>query len=737
MQKQKNMKLGAAVLFALFSLLFFVLLGRFLYIGITGTAGGEVLAAKAEKKYEQQRVIEAERGSILDTNGEVIAEDTTSYTLIAILDESMTTNSNDPQHVTNPQMTAKKLAEYIDMDQSDIYEQLTNEEAFQVEFGSAGRDLSHEVKQKIEQLELPGIAFTRDYKRFYPNGIFASHLIGYVEKDSETNATVGKLGIEQMLNSELEETDGKVTYDSDSWGLLLPNSEESVTAPQNGNDVTLTIDKKIQTFLEDSMSKVQEKYNPEQIIAIVSNPKTGEILAMGQRPTFHPATKEGLTETWHNLAIEESFEPGSTMKAFTLAAAVEEGVFNPEETFVAGTYPVKGTSPITDHSGIPRGQTMTYLEGIQRSSNVSMAKLLEKMGEETFRKYLTKFGLDKKTGIDLPFETGGIIQYKYERDKISTSFGQATAITPIQQIQATSAIANDGKMMKPYVIKEITDGDTGKTIKQTKPTVAGQPISAETARKVREYLGTVITAERGTGKKYNIEGYEVAGKTGTAQISENGQLLTGKNNYIFSVLGMAPKDDPQLVMYVAVKQPKLGATAVGSDPLSDIFNPVMKSSLQYLNIEPNNLEDKKATKIEDFTDQPVKSVSETLKKTGYEVVTIGKGESVIDQSPKEGTVLLEGEKVILRTEGNLLAPDVSGWSLRDVMKLANVAELTLKTSGTGYVAKQSIPAGKALKADDTFTVELKSPEDLAKDVSAEEKSADKNDKEKTSEGEQE
>ena len=351
---------------------------------------------------------------------------------------------------------------------------------------------------------------------------------------------------------------------------------------------------------------------------------------------------------------------------------------------------------ISDHSGIPAGQTMTFLEGVQRSSNVAFATIaMDKVGEDTFREYLTKFGLDKKTGIDLPNEITGQIQYKYQIEKVTTAFGQGSTITPIQQIQGASAIANDGKMMRPYVIKSVSNQDTGKVLKSTKPKIAGTPMSAESAKQVREYLGTVITAEHGTGSKYALDGYELAGKTGTAQIAgPNGRYLVGRNNYVFSFIGMAPKDDPQLVMYVAVKQPNLGVSYVGSDPLSEIFKPVMQNSLQILNIKPVATEKQKVIKIEDYDNQSVDSVTKELEQQGYEVVTIGSGRKIIDQAPKAGATLLEGEKIILRTDGEMKAPNMIGWSLRDAMKVASIAKLQLNTAGTGYVTKQNTKAGK-------------------------------------------
>jgi penicillin-binding protein 2B len=272
------------------------------------------------------------------------------------------------------------------------------------------------------------------------------------------------------------------------------------------------------------------------------------------------------------------------------------------------------------------------------------------------------------------------------------------------------------------VIKSISDQDTGKTLKTTKLKVTGQPISAETAKQVRDYLETVISAKKGTGKKYAIDGYQVAGKTGTAQIAgPTGRYLEGKNNYVFSFLGMAPKDDPQLVMYVAVKQPKLGVSYVGADPLSEIFNPVMQNSLQYLNIKPSEVKKQKANKIKDYTNQTESSAVKELKELGYDVSTIGSGRKVLDQSPKAGSVLLQGEKIILRTEGEMKVPDMKGWSLRDVMKLAKVAKLDLKTEGTGYVSKQSLEAGKKVNEGETFNIELSQPDGAGEDIPTKEK----------------
>ena len=288
-RKQPNINFGAAILFVLFCLLFFVLVIRFVYIQATGEVSGVELAAQAEKKHNTSRILEASRGSILDRNGEVIAEDAVSYKLVAVTDEKLSEHDkNNPVHVKDPETTSRELAKYIDLTESEIYRILTKEGAKQVEFGKAGKDLSYETKKKIEDLKLPGIQIVEGKKRFYPNGIFASHVIGYLE-ESDGKET-GRLGIEESLNKMLTGTNGSMQYSKDIWGYILPNSKDKIVPAKNGNDVYLTLDKKIQSFLEDTMNKVNDEYNPAKMIAIVANPKTGEILAMSQRPSFDPET---------------------------------------------------------------------------------------------------------------------------------------------------------------------------------------------------------------------------------------------------------------------------------------------------------------------------------------------------------------------------------------------------------------------------------------------------------------
>ncbi|MGG3842470.1 penicillin-binding protein [Anoxybacillus kestanbolensis] len=709
MRKHKHTHRGAAICFGIFSLLFFILFGRFVYLQATGVADGQVLAVEAQKRYLKKQVLEAKRGTILDRRGKVIAEDIPSYTIAAILDPDM------PEHVTDPEETARKLAPLLNMDVADV-ERILKKDAKQVEFGPNGRGISQTVKKQIEALKLPGIIFLRDSKRFYPNGTFASYVVGYAQKDEATNEVEGKMGIEKQFNEQLKEKDGYVVYEGDQQGFKLPHADEQIVPPQNGKNIYLTIDQNIQTFLEDAMNTVEKQYTPKKMIAIVADPKTGAILAMSTRPSFDPNKRN--IENYFNDAIAYPYEPGSTMKIFTLAAAVNEGVFQPNETYQSGSYQI-GNHRIRDHNKVGWG-TITFLEGMQRSSNVAFAKIVrEKLGEDRLLQYLHRFHFHEPTGIDLPGEKVGNILYRYPIEKVTTGFGQGTSVTPIQQIQAATAIANGGKMMQPYVVDRIVDPDTGKTVAKHEPKVVDTPISKETAEKVLDILETVVTSEKGTGRPYQIEGYRVAGKTGTAQIPDpKGGYLTGHQNYIFSFLGMAPRENPRLIMYVAVQQPNISYTETGAVPVSMIFNSVMKSSLQYLNIQPTvgkkSERKEKSISLPSYVGQSVEQATASLKKQGLHVTVIGKGTKVHAQFPQAGEHVVAPDRVLLQTDGNAIMPDLTGWSLRDAMKLAELLQLKPSFIGSGYVFRQNIAPGSVVKKNDYMIVELAKPSEIDK-----------------------
>ncbi|MFC4404673.1 penicillin-binding protein [Gracilibacillus xinjiangensis] len=697
-----------------FSIGFLVILGRFLFIQVTGEVSGVDIKALADEKRTNEYAIPAKRGTIYDRNGMPLAQDHTVYRIYAVLDEAYTSDPLTPRHVQDVDKTAKRLAPILDMDKneiSDILHKGIENGRFQVEFGNNGKELTQQQKEEIEALNLPGIYFNDEVIRFYPNGMFASNTLGLTNKTDDK--IVGISGVEKNYNDILTGADGYISYQRDKFNVKLLNPKEVVQEPADGDNVILTLDQKIQTLLEDSMSEVVEQYNPERISAVVMDAKTGEILAMSNRPSYNP-NNLGDVENWYNDVISTPFEPGSTMKIFTLAAAIEEGVWNPNDTFQSGTYKAGANiQQIGDHNWGKGWGPITYLEGIQRSSNVAAAKLAyEKIGPAKFLDYLNAFDFDTVSGIDLDGEVAGVIQYNYAIEQITTSFGQGTTTTPIQLMKAATAIANNGKMLKPYIIKEIADANTGKVLQEGKTEVAGEPISAETAKKTLEVLETVITSEKGTGyKRYKLDGYSLAGKTGTAQIPhpETGGYMTGRENYIFSFLGMAPAEDPELIMYVSVKQPELKDNEPDSAPVSFIFNNVMENSLRYLNIDTDQEKTPSIPiiKVPEWKNKTTKDVADQFEEAGIQTVVIGDGDNVVNVSVEAGSEITAHQKVYVLTDAPKM-PDLSGWSLRDVIKLQSLVGFEMNWSGEGYVVKQDLQQGSSISSNDELSIELSS-----------------------------
>ncbi|SER03796.1 penicillin-binding protein 2B [Gracilibacillus ureilyticus] len=698
----------------IFAVAFLIIIGRFLVIQVTGEVSGVDIKALADEKRTNEYSIPAQRGSILDRNGMPLAQEHTVYRVYAVLDESYTSDPLTPKHVTDAGKTAAKLAPVLGMEESEISAILSKgmeNNKFQVEFGKNGKELTQQEKEEIESLKLPGIYFEEEAIRFYPNGMFASHTLGLTDK--KEGVIAGISGVESYYNDILTGVDGHISYQRDKFNVKLLDPKEVVQEPENGDNVVLTLDQKIQTLLEDSLTEVVEQYNPSRISAVVMNAKTGEILAMGNRPSYNPNNLSSV-ENWYNDVISTPFEPGSTMKIFTLAAAIEEGVWNPNDTFQSGSYKAgENIQKINDHNWGRGWGTISYLEGIQRSSNVAAAKLAyEKIGPAKFLEYLQAFDFDTETGIDLSGEVAGVIQYNYAIEQITTSFGQGTTTTPMQLMKAATAVANNGKMLKPYIIKEITDSDTGKVLQEGQTEVVGEPISSETAKETLRVLETVITSEKGTGyNKYKLDGYSLAGKTGTAQIpnSETGGYMTGRENYVFSFLGMAPADDPELIMYVSVKQPELEDTEPDSAPVSFIFNNVMENSLRYLNIETD--EEKTPSipivQVPEWQGRTTQDVVASFQKLGIPTEVIGDGENVASINVEQGTEITSHQKVLILTDAPKM-PDLTGWALRDVLSLQDLIGFEVNWSGEGYVVTQDLKQGAAISSADVVTVELSS-----------------------------
>lgn len=607
---------------------FSVFILRFMYIVGVGKVSGTSLDQRTQELYQGSSVVQAKRGTIYDRNGVAIAEDATSYSLFAVLDNEYLgladpkTKEKEKLYVQDKdkETIVSVLNKYLELDKKETLARLNLKknddgvEIKQVEFGKKGRGISLEVKNQIEKAlekkKIKGLYFNAHPARMYPNGIFSPYLIGYaalVDQDNEDAGLTGKMGIELSENKTLSGTDGKIRFQKDKYQNAQPGSTVVEKEAIDGSDIYTTLDSTLQLRLEDLMTQVYEEYGPEDMTATLMEAKTGKILAASQRPAFNPETLEGLDDKgkWENLLVETPFEPGSTMKVFTVAAAIESGVFKEKDTFMSGHIDIDDAS-INDWKPEGVGQ-ITYRQALAWSSNVGMVRL-QQMMDLRWLDYVQKFGFTKGTNSGLYAEHKGSIQSDTTVDRAMTAYGQAIAVTPFQMLQGFTAISNDGKMLKPQVISKVVNKE-GKE-KVVEPEVVGEPIKASTAKKVREMMVDVTEDEiYGTGRGYyKIDGYHVAAKTGTAQISENGSYLS--DQYLHSVVQMAPADDPQYVMYVTMRKPPLGVQA--EEIIAKISNALLKRALEFDTSSVKKETETTANENEKNTEEPASKQAEPV-----------------------------------------------------------------------------------------------------------------------------
>lgn len=696
--KIKKNKIGAVILVSFFGLLFFILAVRYSYLMISGHSAGEDLAYRASEKYLRQTVAEPERGKIYDRNGKVLAEDTDSYKLVAILDKKMSEGSDKPRHVKDKKKTAKALAKILDMDEDDILSKLKTKNAFQVEFGQKGKDLTYKQKTQIEKLKLPGLTFETEKKRFYPNGNFASHLIGLADKDPDTNKLKGVSGAEKVFDSYLKGKTGKNSYKQDIWGMLVPNSEDSIKA-QNGDDVHLTLDSNIQVFVENALDEMVDRYEPKDLFAVVMDAKTGEILGYSQRPTFNPDTKKDFGKKWANDLYQNTYEPGSTFKTYGLAAAIEEGKFEPNKKFKSGHREIDGFK-IYDWNDDGWGN-IPMTTGFTYSANTLMMKLQDLVGADKAKAYYEKFGFGKKTGGLFDSEAPGNIAFDNELQRKTSSFGQSTTVTPVQMLQAETAILNQGNMLEPYYVKSIQNKESNETIKKGEKKVVGNPISKDTAKKTMTELDKVVNSKESHATNYKIDGYRVAGKTGTAQVpdTKNGGYVDGANPYFVSFMGYAPAKDPEVVVYAGMSLAQKRDLEAYEYGVSRGFNPIMENTLKYLDVEETEGKAKtNASNVPDVVNMSTQKATDAIKGKKLEPIVIGKGDKIKKQIPLKGKNVQDKERILLVTDGEMTMPDTENWTKRDLLKLQEATGIEVESEGSGYVSEQSVSQNQTIKS---------------------------------------
>ncbi|KEI55227.1 penicillin-binding transpeptidase domain-containing protein [Enterococcus faecium] len=709
-----NRKKVGIILFATSIGLFFLFAVRFSYIVIGGHVAGTSLAEKTKQLYQGSEVVKAKRGTIYDRNGVALAEDASSYSIKAILSKTYTSGDKKLYvEEKNFDKIAEILHKNLSIDKKDalnILEDGAKKELYQVEFGSYGKNISQETKQNIEaDMKKEGVAglyFVDHQARMYPNGVFSSHFIGYAVPDKDENGLVGKLGLESAYNDILSGKDGKIIYQKDNFQNPLPGTVAEEEKAVDGQDIYTTLDSRLQSYLETLMDQVNEEYQPEELTAVLMKAKTGEILAMGQRPTFNPETMEGLTgkdAIWRNFLVQDSYEPGSTMKVFTTAAAIEEGEFNENETFQSGKIQVEDAT-INDHDFGEKG-VLTMRQALSWSSNVGMVILEQRLGGRWYN-YLQKLGFGQSTHSGLDDEVNGALPTSNIVDRAMSAYGQAVGVTNFQMMKAFTSIANNGTMIQPRYISKVVDPQTGEE-RTTQTEVLGQPFSKETTEKVREYMRDVVESENygSAYGVYSVPGYNVSAKTGTAQIaSDTGGYQTGDTAYLYSIVEMVPSEDPDYVLYLTMKHPK----TYDRMALAKIANPLMKRAMDFKETEEDSDTETKTEKVSvaDYRNLEADVAAADAQKSGLQPVVIGNGKKVQKQSTANGDQLISGEKLILYTGGDKLMSDVTGWSKADIMKLGKILGIEVSFDGDGYCVKQELAPYEKITEDKlSFTLE--------------------------------
>lgn len=622
-------RLYIALVFAVFA--FAALVIRLGYVQLW--AGGEI-AKKAEESWRRNIPFEAKRGEIVDRNGVRLAYNVSSPTIYAV-----------PVQIKDKRTTARLLAGPLGMTEDQLFEKLSKR-ASSVELKPGGRKMTTEKAQEIRNLGLPGIVVTEDNKRYYPYANLASHVLGFTGSYNQ-----GLTGLELKYDQRLTGLRGSVSYLSDAAGRKMPQSSDQYVPPQDGLTLQLTIDQTIQSVVERELDQAVLQYQPDGVIAIAMNPNTGEVYAMGSRPTFEPANyQEVPAEVYNrNLPIWMTYEPGSTFKIITLSAALEEKKVNLEHErfYDPGYIEVAGAKLRCWKPGGHGSQT--FLEVVENSCNPGFVTLGNRLGKEKLFSYIKDFGFGAKTGIDLQGEATGIL-FKLKQvgpvELATTSFGQGVSVTPIQQIAAVSAAINGGKLYKPFVSKSWIQPETGILLEETKPELVRQVVSEETSKKVREALEKVVA--QGTGAKAFLNGYRVGGKTGTAQKVVGGRY--SKNEHIVSFIGFAPADDPQLIVYVAVDNPQ--GIQFGGVVAAPIVRNIMADALPYLGVEPRSNQVEKEYKygeprtvtVPNLVGKTVSDIYEDMN-SNFQLSASGSGSTVVRQAPAAGARVEQGSVI--------------------------------------------------------------------------------------------
>lgn len=662
------------------------------------------------------------RGFIYDRNGTIIAQDNQTYNLKAILSSSRPSRPNEVAYVQDPLYTSRILAPILDMDEEVLFKLLTST-SYETEIGTKGRNLSKEKKEEIEALKLPGIEFSKATQRYYPLGVFASNLIGFAQQD-ENGKAVGKMGIELIYDEMLTGTDGYRKFQADKFNYILPGVQVDEKSAVNGQDVYLTLDRSIQEALEQAFKETYERFHSDRAWGAVMEVDTGKMLAWGQSPSFNPNSLENVE--YNNFGAQLPYEPGSTLKVFTYAAAMDAGVYDGSKMVdssdfyysLKNGYYARRVSKDDNYVGkivnasSKNWGTISYDDGLIYSSNTLIANLLtNELDPDVFEQYLDKFGFFKKVDTDGIADAEGKKQATYASDKLSLGFGQSSTVTTLQLMQAFSAIFSDGTMVKPYFVEQVRDAYSKEISYQAQTEVVGNPIKPSSAKQIQELMGKVINVDYGTGKYYQVPNVDLIGKTGTAQVSRDNSYETGYT--IASVILGFPADDPKIMIYYAFEGEWDRLAHVDTDAVRGLIRKVsLTYNLTNQQTNPSTQDTPTISEVKQYempalTNHTLDYVS--MKLDGYQMDThiLGSGNEVIAQFPKEGSNIVSGQKIFLLTDpSQFLMPDLYGWTRTELTGFWSITGVSLTMDGYGAVISQSVPANSSISSQTHINVNL-------------------------------
>ncbi len=693
------------ILLAIFVFFIALLIINVLYLVTTGKTlltGDNIRDySKISASSKVTETIQAKRGTIYSSDKQVIATDSKKYNLYAVLSETRVGADGKKYYVFNKKKTAKALSKHIDLSYEKILAKL-NKKSYQVEFGSAGKNLSPTVKEAIEKENLPGIEFTEVTSRNYPISDFAPYEIGYAAVADETDpyTITGKMGLEESYDNWLSGTNGKRTYLADNNNNILPNGIISETEAVDGNDVYVTIDSRLQNDLNNQLKDMVKNTDANIATVGIMEAKTGRILAISNYPTFdlNKRNMKSYNDTFMNVAVE----PGSVFKPFVYSNALTDEVIKTTDTYMSGAYNYKSAGKIiaTIHDYNIKGWgRITFGEGLVHSSNTAICHILmEKANIESVLSDYDDLGLFKASKIDGLYSGSGVSGYDGKTkslEYVTTGFGQGSTVTALQLLRGYSVFANDGKTVEPYLVDKVVDSNDN-TVYQGKSVYSKKIFSSSAMSQMKDLLYRVVNEEKGTGWRYKSDEIEIIGKTGTGQVAVNGKYSS--TLYTHSFVGLAPYDDPT-VEIVIWYQNETGGTMYSGE----LVKTMLKETLNLLN---GNSKEVKSSKyeLESYINHSVSYSQKMLQNHSISPIVIGNGDTVIGQYPEAKTSVSSSNKVMLMTDGKKITmPSMIGWSRKDVEAFSSLSGIPITIKGEGNVYKQS-SKGQVITSKSKITV---------------------------------